>query len=134
MEVRVVEGGQLHLAGEVVQPHLDDLVDLRLKPALGPPGRCRHARADRRRNRDQDQRRQRGAYPLRSGPGGEQRLQYPVVANRAYPPNTPEARLSEIVAAVSRLLADQPRLTACLISAGNRRATSLNLTVASRWS
>jgi hypothetical protein len=42
--------------------------------------------------------------------------------------------LSAIVAAVSRLLADQPRSSACLISAGNRRATSLNLTVASRWS
>jgi hypothetical protein len=39
-----------------------------------------------------------------------------------------------MVATVSRLLADQPRLTACPISAGNRRATSLNLTVAIRWS
>ena len=68
------------------------------------------------------------------GPAANSACSTPVVANRAYPPNTPEARLSAIVAAVSRLLADQPRLNACPISAGNRRATSLNFTVAIRWS
>ena len=68
------------------------------------------------------------------GPPANSACSTPVVASSANPPNTPEARLSAMVAAVSRLFADQPRLTAWPISAGNRRATSLNLTVAIRWS
>ena len=79
----------------------------------------------RRRDRDQDQGRAAPPAPgAGSGPAANSACSTPVVANSAYPPNTPDARFSAIVATVSRLFADQPRLTACPISAGNRRATS----------
>jgi len=52
------------------------------------------------------------------------------VANSAVAANTPEARFSVMVAAVSSRLADQPSRTACPTSPGNRRATSASPTEA----
>ena len=68
------------------------------------------------------------------GPPANSASSTPVAANSAYPPNTPEATLSVIVATVSRLLAVQPSRTAWPIRAGKRRPMSLNPTVAIRSS
>ncbi len=68
------------------------------------------------------------------GPPANSASSTPVVANSAYPANTPEARFSAMVATTSRRLAAQPSRTAWTTRPGNRRATSRNPTDAIRES